>query len=143
MRNLCARCVRVLQQCRIETHAVQLQAAARTPTGFAEQAAAEKLELKSYANFTLRQPPQDLPQPTLATLVRLEAGQVSDLVGLGDKGLLVYAQEKKVPDLSTANPRYAEVQGQLMAFIASNNENSYLGGLVEQELKKTADAETP
>lgn len=121
----------------------QLQAAAKTPTGFAEQATAEKLELKSYANFSLRQPPQDLPQPALATLVRLEAGQVSDLVGLGDKGLLVYAQEKKVPDLSTANPRYAEVQGQLMAFIASNNENSYLGGLVEQELKKTADAETP
>ncbi len=122
---------------------VQLQAAAKTPTGFAEQATAEKLELKSYANFSLRQPPQDLPQSALATLVRLEAGQVSDLVGLGDKGLLVYAQEKKVPDLSTANPRYAEVQGQLMAFIASNNENSYLGGLVEQELKKTADAETP
>lgn len=121
----------------------QLQAAAKTPTGFAEKAAAEKLELKSYANFSLRQPPQDLPQPALSTLARLEAGQVSDLGGLGDKGILVYVQEKKQPDLSTANPRYAEVQGQLMAFIASSNENSYLGGLVEQELKKTAAADVP
>jgi len=121
----------------------QLQAAAKTPTGFAEKAAAEKLELKSYANFTLRQPPQDLPQQALSTLVRLEAGQVSDLVGLGDKGLLVYAQEKKQPDLSASNPRYAEVQGQLMAFIANSNESNFLGELVEQELKKTAGAERP
>ncbi|MBC7852189.1 MAG: hypothetical protein IAF94_02040 [Pirellulaceae bacterium] len=121
----------------------ELQAAAKTPSGFAEKAAAEKLEVKSHANFTLRQPPQDLPQPALATLVRLESGQVSDLVGLGDKGILVYVQEKKVPDLTPTNPRYAEVQTQLMAFIASNNENSYLGELVEKELKKTAPAESP
>lgn len=121
----------------------QLQAAAKTPAGFAAQAAAEKFEVKSYANFTLRQPPQDLPQPALATLARLETGQVSDLVGLGDKGLLVYAQEKKLPDLTAANPRYAEVQGQLMAFIASNNENSYLGELVELELKKTTPVDAP
>ena len=121
----------------------QLQAAAKTPTGFAEKAASEKLEVKSYANFTMRQPPQDLPQPALATLVRLETGHVSDMIGLADKGILVYAQEKKLPDLSPANPRFAEIQGQLMTFIASNNENSVLGELVEQELKKTSKTETP
>jgi len=121
----------------------RLQAAAKTPAGFAAQAASDKLEVKSYANFTLRQPPEDLPQPALAALARLESGQVSDLIGLGDKGLLVYAQERKQPDLSTANPRYAEIQGQLMTFIANNNENSYLGDMVEQELKKTAPAEAP
>ncbi len=121
----------------------QLQAAAKTPAGFAEKAASEKLEVKSYANFTLRQPPQDLPQPAVAALAQLESGQVSDLLGLGDKGILVYAQEKKFPDLSTANPRYAELQGQLMTYIATGNENSYLGELVEQELKKTSPAATP
>ena len=121
----------------------QLQAAAKSPAGFAEKAASEKLEVKSYANFTMRQPPQDLPQPALATLVRLEAGHVSDMIGLADKGLLVYAQEKKLPDLSPANPRFAEIQGQLMTFIASNNENSVLGDLVDQELKKTSKTDTP
>ena len=121
----------------------QLQAAAKTPAGFAEKAAGEKLEVKSYANFSLRQPPADLPQPTLPTLVRLKTGEVSDMIGLADKGLLVYAQEKKLPDLSPANPRYAEVQGQLMTFIASNNENTVLGELVEQELKKTAKSDIP
>ena len=121
----------------------QLQAAAQTPTGFAAKAAAEKLEVKSYANFTMRSPPQDLPQPALATLIRLESGQVSDLVGLGDKGLLVYAQEKKLPDLSPANPRYTEIQTQLMGYIASSNENTVLAELVAQERKKTEPLGTP
>jgi peptidyl-prolyl cis-trans isomerase D len=121
----------------------QLQAAGKTAGGFAEKAAAEKLDVKSYANFTLRQPPQDLPRPALAALLRLESGQVSDLVGLGDAGLLVYVQEKKLPDLTPANPRYAEIKTQLMALIASSNEISTLGELVAQERKKTAPIQTP
>ena len=75
--------------------------------------------------------------------MRLKTGEVSDMIGLSDKGLLVFAQEKKLPDLSPANPRYAEVQGQLMTFIASNNENTVLGELVEQELKKTSKSDIP
>ena len=110
--------------------------AAGSATAFAAAAAAEKLEVKSHASFSLRQPPQDVPQPALAALGSLEAGQVSDLIGLGDKGLLVYVQEKKLPDLSPANPRYAEVQTQLMSYTASSNENSYLGQLVEAELAR-------
>ena len=79
----------------------------------------------------------------IQVLVRLKTGEVSDMIGLADKGLLVYAQEKKLPDLSPTNPRYAEVQGQLMTFIASNNENSVLGELVEQEIKKTSKSDIP
>lgn len=115
----------------------QLQAAAKSATGFADLAATEKLEVKTYANFTLAQPPQDMPQPALAALSRLEAGQVSDLVGSGNLGLLVFAQTKKLPDLTTSNPRFGEVKGQLMAFIASGNGDSVLGQLVAAELKKT------
>ncbi|MFZ5493870.1 MAG: hypothetical protein ACOZE5_00850 [Verrucomicrobiota bacterium] len=112
--------------------------AAGSATAFAAAAEAEKLTVKSYANFTLRQPPQDAPQTALYALGNLEAGQVSDLLASGDKGLLVRVQEKKLPDLTTANPRYAEVQTQLMAFAASSNENSYLGELVARELEKVS-----
>jgi peptidyl-prolyl cis-trans isomerase D len=114
-----------------------LQAAATTPDGFATKAAAEKLAVKSYANFTLRQPPQDLPQAAYAAIASLKAGEVSDLLPSADKGVLVYAQEKKLPDLSPANPRYAEIQNQLMLMAASSNENAYLSELVAQELAKT------
>lgn len=114
-----------------------LQAAATTPAGFAEKAAAEKLAVKNYANFSLRQPPQDLPQAAYAAMATLQAGQVSDLLPSADKGVLVYAQEKKLPDLGTANPRYAEIQSQLMLMAASSNESAYLGELVNKELAKT------
>ncbi len=112
----------------------KLQAAG---AGFATAAAAEKLAVKAYANFSLRQPPQDLPPAAYSAFGSLEAGQVSDLLPSNDKGLFVFAQEKKLPDLSPANPRYAEVQKQLMAFAASTNENSHLGQLVEAELEKS------
>ena len=110
--------------------------ASGSAAGFAAAAAAEKLPVKSYASFTLRQPPQDLPPAVFSALGSLETGQVSDLLPSSDKGILVYVQEKKLPDLSPANPRYVEVQTQLMAFAASSNENAYLGELVEKELER-------
>ncbi len=115
----------------------QLQAAAQGgPDKFASAAAAEKLTVKSHASFTLRQPPQDLPYPVLSALQDLEPGKVSEMMTTGEQGLLVYVQGKKLPDLTPANPRYAELRQQLMLFTAGTNENAYLSGLVEHELKK-------
>jgi peptidyl-prolyl cis-trans isomerase D len=119
----------------------QLQAAAKSgATAFAAAAAAEKLDVKSYANFTLREPPKDLPYSALSTLSALAPGAVSDMMSTGEQGLLVYVQDKKLPDLSPSNPRYVELQKQMMLYTAGNNENSYLSGLVENELKKTPPA---
>ncbi|HWA25411.1 MAG TPA: hypothetical protein VG734_07110 [Lacunisphaera sp.] len=121
----------------------QLQAAAKTPAGFTDTAKAEKLEVKAYANFTVKQPPSDLPQPALSTLVQLSAGQVSDFVGLGDKGILVFAQEKKLPELTPANPRYSEVQKDLMDRIARNNGSVVLADMIAQEGKKIEATDVP
>ena len=115
----------------------QLQAAA---ANFGTAAAAEKLEVKSYANFTLRQPPQDMPYPAFSALQNLEAGQVAEMIAEAAKGHFVYAQEKKVPDLTPANPRYAEIQQQMMLRTSANNSSAYLAGLVERELKKSEPA---
>jgi peptidyl-prolyl cis-trans isomerase D len=119
----------------------QLQAAAKSgATAFAAAAAAEKLEVKSFANFTLRDAPKDLPYAALSALPSLAPGDVSDMLATGEQGFLVYAQEKKLPDLSPSSPRYVELQKQLSLYTAGTNENSYLGGLVENELKKSAPA---
>ena len=120
---------------------VQLQAAAKkNAADFATAAAAEKLEVKNYANFTLRQPPADMPQQALGLLQKLQAGEVSEMAPTAEKGFIVFAQEKKIPDLSPTSQRYLDAQKQLRLYTASANENSYLGNLVEQELKKTAPA---
>ena len=121
----------------------QLQAAAKSADGFAKAATAEQLTVKPYANFKLfpaDQRPQDLPAQALGTLQSLEQGQVSEMIADAEKGYLVFAQEKKLPDLSPANPRYAELEAQLREFTAGTNENSYLGRMVEAELKRTEPA---
>lgn len=115
----------------------QLQAAAAAGAEkFAAAATAEKLTVKSYANFTLRQPPQDMPYSARSALPGLETGKVSEMMATGEQGFLVYVQDKKLPDLTPGSPRYADLQKQLMLFTAGTNENSYLGGLVERELRK-------
>lgn len=111
----------------------KLQAAG---SGFTAAAEAEKIPVKRYAGFKLSQPPQDIPQPAFEPLLTLAAGQVSDLVASGDKALLVHVQEKKEPDLTSANPRYAEVQANLMTRASAARETSYLAQLVEEEHKK-------
>ncbi|MBL9215769.1 MAG: peptidyl-prolyl cis-trans isomerase [Opitutaceae bacterium] len=119
----------------------QLQAAAKNgAAAFGTAATNEKLEVKTVTGFTLRQPPQDLPYPALSALQNLASGQVSDMVSAADKGYLVYAQEKRAPDLTAGNPRFVEVEKQMMAFTASANNNSYLADLVAQELKKSQPA---
>ncbi len=119
----------------------QLQAAAKTaPANFASTATAEKLEVKSFANFTLRQPPQDMPYLAFGALQGLDAGQVAEMVADAEKGYFVYAQEKKQPDLTPANPRYAELQQQMMLRTAASGSSTYLSELVERELKKSEPA---
>lgn len=116
----------------------QLQAAAKTSAAnFGTVAANEKLEVKSYANFTLRQPPQDMPYQAISTLQNLSAGEVSEMAADAQKGYLVYAQEKKSPDLSPGNPRYVELRNQMMIRTAANTSSAYLAELVERELKKS------
>jgi peptidyl-prolyl cis-trans isomerase D len=116
----------------------QLQAAAKTSAAsFATVAANEKLEVRSYANFTLRQPPQDMPYQAIAALQGLAAGDVSEMAADAQKGYLVFAQEKKLPDLTPANPRYVELRDQMMLRVAANDSSAYLAELVERELKKT------
>jgi peptidyl-prolyl cis-trans isomerase D len=116
----------------------QLQAAAKiSAANFATVAANEKLEVKSFANFTLRQPPQDMPYQAISTLQGLSAGDVSEMAADSQKGFIVFAQEKKLPDLTPANPRYVELRDQLMLRTAANDSSAYLAGLVERELKKS------
>jgi peptidyl-prolyl cis-trans isomerase D len=109
-------------------------------TNFATAAATEKLDVKSFANFTLRQPPQDIPYAAFSALQTLEAGQVAEMIAEATKGYLVYAQEKKLPDLTPANPRYTELKQQMMLRTAANNSSADLAELVERELKKSEPA---
>jgi hypothetical protein len=49
----------------------------------------------------------------------------------------VYGIDKKLPDLSESSPTYAAMRAQLAVVNARIGVSSYLGELVEQELKKS------
>jgi peptidyl-prolyl cis-trans isomerase D len=115
----------------------QLEGAVKAGTAFDKAATTEKLEVKTYAGFTLRRPPQDFPYAVLSTLQTLGAGQIAEMVATADKGYLVFGQEKKLPELSPSNPQYASTRLQLMQFTASSNQGATFGELIARELEKT------
>jgi peptidyl-prolyl cis-trans isomerase D len=116
----------------------KLNAAVKSGTAFEKAAADAKLEVKSFANFTLQDTPKDLPAEVRGTLQTIKTGEVAPMIFAGEKGLLVYAAQKQLPDLTPGNPRFTEVRGRLMAYLSSATGNATLGGLVKAELDKTA-----
>lgn len=119
----------------------QLEARLKAGDTFEKAAAAAgngvKLETKMIPAFTMRNRPQDLDYSVFGALERLEKGQVSDMVRNGDKGLFVYAVDKKAPDLSEANPQFVDTRKQLASYNARIGGGTYISELVEQELKKS------
>lgn len=121
----------------------QIQARLHAGDSFDKAAAAAasatglKLETKTLAPFTIRTRPQDVDYSVLGALERLDKGQVSDMVVNPDKGIFVYAVDRKLPDLSEANPRFAETRNQLASFASRINANAYISEVVDRELKRT------
>lgn len=96
-----------------------------------------KIEAKSLPAFTLRTPPQDLDYNAMGALSHLQQGEVSDMVVTPDKGLFIYAKEKKLPDISETSPAYIEARTQLATRVAQVGGSSYVAELVDRELKKS------
>ncbi len=124
-----------------KTIKAQLEARLQAGDSFEKAAAAAangvKLEAKTLPPFTMRNRPQDLDYSVFSVLERLEKGQVSDMVRNGDKGLFVYAVDKKAPDLSEANPQFVDTRKQLASYNARLGGSTYISDLVEKELKKS------
>jgi peptidyl-prolyl cis-trans isomerase D len=100
-------------------------------------AAGVKVAVKTLPAFTLADRPKDADPGVLGTLDRLKQGQLSDMVATADHGIIVYAVDRKVPDLSERSPRYAETRSQLATYAGRLGSGSALGELVENELKRT------
>ncbi|GAB1487563.1 hypothetical protein MASR2M8_00020 [Opitutaceae bacterium] len=121
----------------------QLRARVKAGESFESAAAAVsnlKLTVKTHADFTRRQPPADADYAALNALDSVNQGEVSEMIGSADKGLFIYAAEKKLPDLSEANPQYATTRTQLAQAYSARAGNEYLFELVQKELAKTAPA---
>lgn len=99
-----------------------------------------KIDAKMLPAFTRRQPPQDLDYTVYTVLDRLEKGRVSDMTMARDHGLIVYAADKKLPDLSETSPQFAAVRSQIATGSARIAMSSYIRDTVEDELKRSEPA---
>jgi peptidyl-prolyl cis-trans isomerase D len=77
-----------------------------------------------------------------STLDTLKKGDVSEMVTGPDKGLIVYAVDKKAPDVSEANPQYKSFQLQIARSTAARNGAEYLRELTEAEMAKSSPTTT-
>ena len=128
----------------------QIQAALATGAAF-EQAASSVatdagliVTTRSIPAFSIRAlgtmsvPPENLDTNVLAALDDLAKGGLSDMSTIaGGDGRFVYAQEQVVPDLTEANPSYAEVARDLASSNASTAVGQHQRGLIEAELAKS------
>jgi peptidyl-prolyl cis-trans isomerase D len=96
-----------------------------------------KIDAKMFPAFSRRQPPQDMDYSVFGTLERLEKGRLSDMVIAKDHGLIVYAADKKLPDVSESSPQYAMMKTQTSLGAARATFGEYLGDLVTDTLKQS------
>jgi peptidyl-prolyl cis-trans isomerase D len=102
-----------------------------------EAAGTVKVAVKTYPPFTLRQQPHDVDQAVYQMLDTLDKGTVSGMETTADKGVVVYAADKKAPAVDESNPRYAQIRTQLAATFARTDETTIMREVVEQELRRT------
>jgi len=101
-------------------------------------ASPEKVTFKTYPPFTLRQPPKEVDQAIFGLLDGLSKGGVSAMDSTAnDRGVIVYAADKKLPDLTASNPRYLELRGQLAASYARATGSAELREVADNEFERT------
>ncbi len=96
-----------------------------------------KIECKTLAPFSRRNPPKDIDYSVAGAMERLTKGQISDMIIAKDHGLFVYAADKKLPDLSESSPAYAAMRAQLAQLNGRIGASARLSALVAQELKRS------
>jgi peptidyl-prolyl cis-trans isomerase D len=101
-----------------------------------EAAGPVNLAVRSYPPFTLRTMPQGLDPSVFNALENLDKGAVSAMQPTAEKGLFVYAADKKPPAVDPSNPRFMQVWAQLAMTFAQTDSAGILTDVVDREVKR-------
>ncbi|HWA85250.1 MAG TPA: peptidyl-prolyl cis-trans isomerase [Opitutus sp.] len=96
-----------------------------------------KIDAKLLAPFSRRTPPRDIDYSVFSMLDQLDRGEISPMTIAQDHGLIVYAADKKLPDLSPANPQFASMHNQLADGTAHTTMAGYFDDAITTEVKKS------
>lgn len=120
-----------------------LASAMATGTSFADAVAAlDNLDgatatAESFADFTRLNPPEGLPPVVVSSLEGLEAGDISEMVLVGNEGILTHASARQAPGLTTTDERFVELRNQLAEFNSASTASGIMRSLIEAELDLT------
>ena len=99
-----------------------------------------KLTTKTWPPFTLATPPPDIDYTVYTALNTLTPGELSEMTTTVEKGVLIYAADKKLPASDPTDPKFAETRERIASFTASRNAGAILAAIVDSELAKSAPA---
>ena len=99
-----------------------------------------KIDVKTFPAFTLATPPKDIDYSLYGAIDTLQKGGLSQMIVSGDKGIIAYAIDKKLPDLSPTGAKFIETSAKLARYTASRDSSDALREIVENELSKSAPA---
>ncbi len=108
-----------------------------TAAQIAANATGVTLDVKSLSPFTPSNPPEASEFSTYGPLETLKEGQVSSMIIKDQKGVLIYAADKQLPDLTPSNPLYKRTRDQIALTTARLGVSKYLEQLVREELERS------
>lgn len=122
-----------------------LEASASSEDTFGAAAEEAAMTVSPYLDFTLTEPAEGLNPRLLSTILELEAGNVSDFTRLGtdNKGAFVYVISKDVPEVSTEDEQYAQVEQSLLNLYGQFAADQYIQTLVNQEMLRIGVIQEP
>ncbi|HTJ77921.1 MAG TPA: peptidyl-prolyl cis-trans isomerase [Rariglobus sp.] len=99
-----------------------------------------KITVKTWPAFTLATPPKDIDYSLYGAIDTLQKGGLSQMVIAGDKGIIAYAVDKKLPDLDPTSAKYIETRDKIASYTASRDSSDALRTIIDNELAKSAPA---
>lgn len=127
---------------RFSEHGDELRARLRQAVAdgedFADYAESLGLRVSSFEDFTLDNPPSNLPQHLAEVLTGMRKDEVSQMRIRDDRGSLVHVFQREVPDLSPDSPEVVQAREQLRqesGFLVQNGfiEHTILSELANQQ----------
>lgn len=113
----------------------EVEAASGDLTTVAE---AKGLTINTYDEFTFSEKPEELPFQILQAMEPLKAGEVSNMITVGDIGYFVKVTTKNTPEVTAEDARYAAVSSSLEGFSGYSRYQAIIDQLLSLKLEQPA-----
>jgi peptidyl-prolyl cis-trans isomerase D len=94
------------------------------------------LETSSWESFTRREPPENINWTVLSRIDQLPLGRPSEMIVMGNEGVIAHVRERRAPDAEASAGEYAQTMEQLQQITGIYRQRLVLDSMVERELRK-------